>query len=81
MGGLVAAILLRGIRIFLKTAPWRVSSLVRQGLSNLHRQGNQAQAILVALGLGVMFTVSVYLVQKSLVSEIVQMGDPSVAAV
>jgi putative ABC transport system permease protein len=72
----VAGILLRGIRVFLKAAPWRVSSLVRQGLSNLYRQGNQAQAILVALGLGVMFTVSVYLVQKSLVNEIIQTAPP-----
>ena len=53
---------------FLKTTPWRIPTLTRQGLANLYRQGNQAQAILVALGLGVMFTLTVYLVQHSLVS-------------
>jgi putative ABC transport system permease protein len=72
----VAIGMLRGVRTFLKNSPWRLSSLARQGLANLYRPGNQAQAILVALGLGVMFTVSVYLVQKSLVSEIIQTAPP-----
>jgi len=72
----VAWLLLRGIRVFLKRSPWRVPSLVRQGLANLYRQGNQAQAILVALGLGVMFTLSVYLIQDSLVGQIVQTAPP-----
>ncbi len=51
-------------------------TLARQGFANLYRQGNQAQAILVALGLGVMFTLTVYLVQHSLVGEIVQSAPP-----
>ncbi|MGA3190808.1 MAG: FtsX-like permease family protein [Bryobacteraceae bacterium] len=72
----VAWLLLRGIREFLKRSPWRVPSLVRQGLANLYRQGNQAQAILVALGLGVMFTLSVYLIQDSLVGQIVETAPP-----
>ncbi len=72
----VAWLLLWGIRVFLKRSPWRVPSLVRQGLANLHRQGNQAQAILVALGLGVMFTLSVYLIQDSLVGQIIQTAPP-----
>jgi putative ABC transport system permease protein len=72
----VAWVLLRGIREFLKRSPWRVPSLVRQGLANLYRQGNQAQAILVALGLGVMFTLSVYLIQDSLVGQIVETAPP-----
>jgi putative ABC transport system permease protein len=72
----VAWLLLWGIRAFLKSSPWRVSSLVRQGLANLYRQGNQAQAILVALGLGVMFTLSVYLIQDSLVGQIIETAPP-----
>jgi putative ABC transport system permease protein len=72
----VAWLLLRGIKEFLKRSPWRVPSLVRQGLANLYRQGNQAQAILVALGLGVMFTLSVYLIQDSLVGQIIQTAPP-----
>ena len=72
----VAWLLLRGIREFLKRSPWRMPSLVRQGFANLYRQGNQAQAILVALGLGVMFTLTVYLVQDSLVGQIIQTAPP-----
>lgn len=73
---LIAAALLRAIKILIKTSPVRIPVLVRQGLANLYRQGNQAQAIMVALGLGVMFTLTVYLVQHSLVAEIVQTAPP-----
>jgi putative ABC transport system permease protein len=72
----VAWLLLRALRGFLRTSPWRVPSLVRQGIANLYRQGNQAQAILVALGLGVMFTLTVYLVQDSLVGQIIESAPP-----
>jgi putative ABC transport system permease protein len=73
---IVAAVLLRGIREFVRRAPWKIHALTRQGLANLYRQGNQAQAILVALGLGVMFTLTVYLVQSSLVKEIIATAPP-----
>ncbi len=73
---LVAWGLLRLVRTFLNRSPWRIPGLVRQGMSNLYRQGNQAQAILVALGLGVMFTLTVYLVQDSLVSQIIGTAPP-----
>lgn len=72
----VAGGVLRTIRIVVKKTPWRIPTLARQGFANLYRQGNQAQAILVALGLGVMFTLTVYLVQHSLVSEIVASAPP-----
>jgi putative ABC transport system permease protein len=72
----VASLLLRGIREFLRRSPWKLPTLTRQGLANLYRQGNQAQAILVALGLGVMFTLSVYLIQSSLVKEIIATAPP-----
>ena len=74
----VAWALLRLLRVFLRRSPWRLDALTRQGLANLHRQGNQARAILVSLGLGVMFTLSVYLLQKSLIDEIVQTAPPGV---
>jgi putative ABC transport system permease protein len=72
----VATGLLRFVREFLKRSPWRISSLVRQGMANLYRQGNQARSILVALGLGVMFTLTVYLVQDSLVDQIISTAPP-----
>jgi len=73
---IVAALLLRGLRVFLRETRLRLSPVMRQGLANLYRSGNQAQSILVAFGLGVMFTLTVYLVQHSLVSEIVQSAPP-----
>jgi putative ABC transport system permease protein len=45
-------------------------------MANLYRQGNQAQAILVSLGLGVMFTLTVYLVQDSVVSQVINTAPP-----
>ncbi len=74
--GIVSWGLLKIVRQFLDRSPWRIPSLVRQGMSNLYRQGNQAQAILIALGLGVMFTLTVYLVQQSLVSQIIETAPP-----
>ena len=73
---LVATGLLRGLRFMVKNSPWRMPSLVRQGFANLYRQGNHAQAILVALGLGVMFTLTVYLVQHTLVADITKSAPP-----
>jgi putative ABC transport system permease protein len=73
---LLAGALLRGVKSFLKNAPFRIPTLTRLGLANLHRQGNQARSILVALGLGVMFTLTVYLVQHSLVAEIIETAPP-----
>jgi putative ABC transport system permease protein len=73
---LIATGLLRGIRVILRRAPWRIAALTRQGFANLYRQGNQARTILVALGLGVMFTLTVYLVQYSLVREMSATAPP-----
>ncbi len=43
---------------------------LRQGIANLYRPGNQAQSAVVALGVGVMFTLTVFLVQSALVRQI-----------
>ena len=43
---------------------------MRHGIANLYRPGNQAQAAVVALGVGVMFTLTVFLVQGALVDQI-----------
>ena len=51
----------------------RLSILVlRQGLKNLNRPGNHAVSVMVALGLGVAFVLTVYFIQTSLISQIVQ---------
>lgn len=51
----------------------RISSLVlRQGLKNLNRPGNHVVPALVGLGLGAAFILTVYLIQTSLISQIVR---------
>jgi len=51
----------------------RLSSLVlRQGLKNLNRPGNHVISVMVALGLGVAFVLTVYFIQTSLISQIVR---------
>ena len=62
--------MLRGFRWFLRSAGARLPGVVRHGMANLYRPGNQAQAAVVALGVGVMFTLAVYLVQGALVDQI-----------
>src|SRR5450759_2874581 len=62
--------MLRASRWFLRRAGARLPSVVRHGMANLYRPGNQAQAAVVALGVGVMFTLTVFLVESALVDQI-----------
>jgi len=73
----VAWLLLRGVTLFLRRGP-RLPVSIRHGLANLYRPGNQAGAVLVALGVGVMFTLTVWVVQHSLVHDIVETAPPGV---
>lgn len=67
----VAWALLRLLRACLRRSASAVPPTLRHGLANLHRPGNHAPATLVALGVGVMFTLTVYLVQHGLLEQIV----------
>jgi putative ABC transport system permease protein len=67
---LAAWLSLRGVRLALRHAPARLPGAVRHGIANLYRPGNQAQSAVVALGVGVMFTLTVFLVQSALVRQI-----------
>lgn len=78
-GGLSAALLvlaaaawllLRALRWALAHAPVRLPLAVRHGVANIYRPGNHAASVLAALGIGVMFTFTVYLVQNSLLKEV-----------
>ena len=84
-GGLVASLiimaglawlLLRGLRALLRAPAWRLPAALRHGIANLYRPGNHAQAALVALGIGVMFTLTVYLLQHSLLEQIAASAPP-----
>jgi putative ABC transport system permease protein len=78
LGGLIASLvtlaavawlLLMGLRRLVRAFPLLPPAL-RHGIANLYRPGNQSQAVLVALGIGVMFTMTTYLIQREVVDEI-----------
>lgn len=56
----------------------RLSPMVRQGLANLYRPGNQSAAVLTALGVGVMLIMSVYYVQHAIVRDLNDTGSTKV---
>ncbi len=77
IGGLAAAILILGLasRLLLfvvRRLPRPRSLALRHGLKNLHRPGAHVASVLVALGLGVGFILTVYFVQTSLLPQIMQ---------
>ncbi len=65
-----AWLLLRGLRFFMRYGGTRAPGALRHGIANLYRPGNQVQAAVVALGVGVMFTLTVFLVESALVRQI-----------
>ena len=73
---LVAWVLLRSLRWFSRHLPRRAGPVVRQGIANLYRPGNHAGAAVMALGVGVMFTVTVWIVQRGLLQDIVRTAPP-----
>jgi putative ABC transport system permease protein len=73
---LIAWVLLAGVRLFLARSPWKLPATLRQGAANLYRPGNHAAAVLIALGIGVMFTLTAYLLERSLVGQIRSSAPP-----
>ena len=72
----VAWLLLRGLRIFSRHLPRSAGPVVRQGIANLYRPGNHAGAAVMALGVGVMFTVTIWIVQRGLLQDIIRTAPP-----
>jgi putative ABC transport system permease protein len=76
-----AWLLLRGLkRIERRIAPL-LPPTVRHGVANLYRPGNQARTAVMALGVGVMFTLAVWLIQDALVRQIHSSAPPGTANV
>ena len=73
----IAWLLLRGLRLIAERRILPLSMTIRQGMGNLHRPGNHAQAALVALGVGVTFTLTVYLVQGSMLQGLLASAPPN----
>ncbi len=72
----VAWALLRSLRIVSRHLPRSAGPVLRQGIANLYRPGNHAGAAVMALGVGVMFTVTVWIVQRGLLQDIVRTAPP-----
>ena len=89
VGALIVSLLLltaigAGLLKVMRTAIARVPGLpvtARHAMSNLYRPGSQARPVLTALGIGVMFTLTVYLVQSSVLGEIRRSAPPGMANV
>ncbi len=77
LAGLAGAILIlaAGARLLLFALgrlPRPSSLALRHGLKNLNRPGNHVTPVLVAIGVGVAFVLTVYLIQTSLLSQLVR---------
>lgn len=70
----VAALLLWLLRWIVARSGGALPATFRHGFANLYRPGNQAKAVLVALGVGVMFTAVTYLVQNTVLREVTADG-------
>lgn len=56
--------------------PVRLPVGLRHGIANLHRPGMHAEVILIALGIGTTFTLTVYLLQTTVLAQLVQSAPP-----
>jgi putative ABC transport system permease protein len=72
----LAAVALWFLRFFLNRTRLHLPSSLRHGLSNLYRPGNQSAAVLAALGTGVMLILSVYLMQRDLLTDLRETASP-----
>ncbi len=69
---LVLAAAAKLLLVALRRLPRLPSLSIRHGIKNLYRPGNQTTSVLVTLGLGVAFILTVYFIQTSLLSQIVK---------
>lgn len=69
---LTAAVLLRTLKAAPARLPFRLPVGLRHGIANLHRPGMHTEVILIALGIGVTFTLTVYLLQTTVLAQLVQ---------
>jgi putative ABC transport system permease protein len=74
--GAIAWLLLRGLRWVGRHLPRVAGPVLKQGISNLYRPGNHAGAAVVALGIGVMFTMSVWIIQRGVLHDIIRTAPP-----
>ncbi len=73
---LAAWLLLKALKRFVERGPFRLPVAWRHGLANLYRPGNHAASILVSLGIGVMFTLTIHLIQNGFLKEVAGAAPP-----
>lgn len=73
---LTAYSLLRLLSAMPAKLPFRLPIPLRYGIANLHRPGMHAEVILVALGVGVTFTLTIYLLQTTVLDQLVRNAPP-----
>lgn len=73
---LTAWALLRALKALPKLSLTRLPVPLRHGIANLYRPGAHAATVLVALGIGVTFTLSVYLLQTSVLAQLIRSAPP-----
>lgn len=73
---LTAGGLLRLLKAAPRHLPFRLPVGLRHGIANLHRPGMHAEVILIALGIGTTFTLTVYLLQTTVLAQLVQNAPP-----
>ena len=69
----IAWLMLRGLKLASRR---NLPTSIRHGIANLYRPGNHAQTVLVALGIGVMFTLTVYLVEHGVIAQMNRTAPP-----
>ena len=69
---LAASALLRTLKAAPTFLPFRLPVGLRHGIANLHRPGMHTEVILIALGIGVTFTLTVYLLQTTVLAQLVR---------
>ena len=62
------------MRLCVRLFHTKLPAVFRHGFANLYRPGNQARSVLVALGVGVMFTLSTYLLQRTVLQQVESEG-------
>ncbi len=73
---LTAGALLRVLKAAPAHLPVRLPVTLRHGIANLHRPGMHSEIILVAIGIGVTFTLTVYLLQTTVLAQLVSSAPP-----
>jgi putative ABC transport system permease protein len=71
----IAWLMLRGLKMVSRR---KMPASIRHGIANLYRPGTHAQSVLVALGIGVMFTMTVYLVQRGVIAQMNRTVPPGI---